>query len=122
MNTTSKDKFGRRPEFPWLWSAAPGASKREYVKLKPLAPYFLDDSERQWRMIEEMKAERAGLYEAIVSIFNSDSVHSARVEHVEKDCYIHVKAIQDEDAIMAIPGLTEGVDVKFGFVESGRNA
>jgi hypothetical protein len=107
------DGFSRRPELPWLRSAKDGS----YCKWVPMDPFFYDEHERKWRLLEASRAEREGQRLAVVNIFNYRRTHQAwfqRVPGTQDDFYVHVKVISTaNEKDLVVPGLAESTDVKF---------
>jgi hypothetical protein len=109
---TNGPKEGR-PELPWLWTGPEGSERRAYVQWQPSEPFFIDDHERRWRLIEATKAEREEQRLAIVNIFNLNRAHCAWLERIGHKDYIHVKAVIPAEGDVPIPELQEGTAIKF---------
>ncbi|PIG81515.1 hypothetical protein AARAC_010555 [Aspergillus arachidicola] len=58
------------PLMPWLWTKPDNLGKQEYVKWNPVDPFFIDDSERRYRLIKASSRERETQRNVITQIFN----------------------------------------------------
>ncbi|KAB8212323.1 hypothetical protein BDV34DRAFT_218708 [Aspergillus parasiticus] len=55
---------------PWLWTKPDNVGKQEYIKWNPVDPFFIDDSERRYRLIKASSRERETQRNIITQIFN----------------------------------------------------
>lgn len=105
--------YGCRPELSWIWSAPEGGPRRSYFEWQPVDPFFLDENERRWRLVEPMRAERDEQLQAIVKVLNPQRAHSAQFERDGNDLHAHVKAIIPDNEDLTVPDLTEMTEVAF---------
>lgn len=106
---------GRRPDVPWLWKTE--SNRRIYTPWRAVDPYFYDEDDRKWRLVEATRAERVSQVLAVTKVFDGKRPHPANFEKVCEtgtDYHVHVKIGEGEERL-PMPSLSEGVHVKFGF-------
>ncbi|KAJ9247806.1 hypothetical protein DTO207G8_7809 [Paecilomyces variotii] len=113
---------GRRPELTWLRMTGDNReSREEYCKWIPSDPFFCNELERQWRLVEGTRIERDAQYWSITRTFSLKRHHRFMMEHDEpSSCFVHVKvqrAVDGEHQFM-IPCIKPSITAKLAFVDS----
>ncbi|KAJ9222118.1 hypothetical protein DTO027B5_5084 [Paecilomyces variotii] len=113
---------GRYPELVWLWEEDDKHGKREYHKWTPINPFFSNNDERKWRLIEGTRIERDTQYRAMTSVFSTERRHHFWIERESgaRDCFVHVKVQGqiDEEEALSVPEISPPMDATFAFIDT----
>ncbi|KNG84683.1 hypothetical protein ANOM_006992 [Aspergillus nomiae NRRL 13137] len=133
----------------WLWTKS-DAGHQEYVKWDPVDPFFIDDSERRYRLITtsiptEQSAsstppwewgrnkafqylisgfsrERETQRSVITQVFNPGLRHTVycTTDGVSRGALVHIKLCTPSENSVNVPELLENTEVKFQVAQEGR--
>ncbi|KAF7160020.1 hypothetical protein CNMCM5623_005566 [Aspergillus felis] len=121
-----KDGDGRSPPMPWLFKKEEDPSKRQYTQLIPHDAFFIDDYDRQCRLVEASRIEKDTQYRLVANVFNPSRRHRAwytpaQTELLRASFFVHIKlqAVEGETEVN-VPQLAEMTEVQFEVAEEGR--
>ncbi|KAG2026812.1 hypothetical protein GB937_001602 [Aspergillus fischeri] len=114
-----KDGEGRSPPMPWLFTKEEDTSKRRYTQLIPHDAFFIDDYDRQCRLVEASRIEKDTQCRSVANVFNPSRRHRAwytpaQTESLRNSFFVHIKlqAVQGETEVN-VPQLAEMTEVQF---------
>lgn len=99
----------------WLWK-----SNDNYTTWVPHEPYFYDEDDRWWRLVEATRIERAGRRHAIADIFCQQRRHDAWVERFGNhgDWLVHCRIVFSQGEAPVTPEICVGERVELSFAAS----
>ncbi|OGM48566.1 hypothetical protein ABOM_002485 [Aspergillus bombycis] len=106
---------------PWLWTK-PDAGHQEYVNWDPVDPFFIDDSERRYRLITASSRERETQRNVITQVFNPGLGHTAfcTTDGIGRGALVHIKLCTPSENSVNLPELPENTEVKFQVAQQDR--